>query len=193
MANSEKEKDLCAEEEVEKTAENGAEKEKPKKKSPKKSDKKADELAKKLEEAEKKYNELDDKYFRLAAEYTNYQRRTSEEKDALYTSAVADTVEKLLPILDNIDRAITTAEQADNMEAVTEGIKKIAKDAADTFKKMGIEPIEAVGQSFDAAYHNAVMHVDDDSVGENIVVEEFMKGYKKGDKVIRYSMVKVAN
>lgn len=144
-------------------------------------------------EMEKKYNELEDKYYRLAAEYTNFQRRSREEKDAMYTNAVSDTVAELLPILDNLQRASDTSAEASDAKTIAEGIVMIAKLANDIFAKLGVEPIEAVGQEFDASVHNAVMHIDDDSYGANEVVEEFQKGYKCKDKVIRYSMVKVAN
>ena len=142
---------------------------------------------------EKKYSELEDKYYRLAAEYTNFQRRSREEKEAMYTNAVSDTVAELLPILDNLQRAVDTTADTAEAKTIAEGVAMIAKLAVDTFAKLGVEPIEAVGKEFDAAVHNAVMHVDDDSFGKNEVVEEFQKGYKCKDKVIRYSMVKVAN
>lgn len=142
---------------------------------------------------EKKYSELEDKYYRLAAEYTNFQRRSREEKEAMYTNAVSDTVAELLPILDNLQRAMDTPAETKEAKTIADGVAMIAKLAVDTFAKLGVEPIEAVGKEFDAAVHNAVMHVDDDSFGKNEVVEEFQKGYKCKDKVIRYSMVKVAN
>ncbi len=147
----------------------------------------------KCEELEKKYNELEDKYFRLAAEYTNFQRRTREEKDALYTNAVSDTVAELLPIMDNLQRAVDTSKQATDAKTVADGVELITKMALEVFSKLGVEPIEALGKEFDASLHNAVMHIDDESYGKNEVVEEFQKGYKCKDKVIRYSMVKVAN
>ena len=142
---------------------------------------------------EAKYNELDDKYLRLAAEYTNFQRRTREEKEALYTSAVCDTVGEFLPIMDNLQRALDMSADATDAKTVADGVAMVVKMAFETFNKLGIEPIEAVGKEFDMALHNAVMHIDDDSFGKNEVVEEFQKGYKCKDKVIRYSMVKVAN
>ncbi len=143
--------------------------------------------------AEQKIQELEDKYLRLAAEYKNYQNRTQREKEALYTSAVADTVKELLPILDSMQRAEEAAKTATDVAGVAEGIAMISKMCAEVFTKMGVEEIEAVGKSFDATYHNAVMHIEDDTFGENEVVEEFQKGYKYKDSIIRYSMVKVAN
>lgn len=144
-------------------------------------------------EFEKKYYELEDKYYRLAAEYTNFQRRTKEEKEALYSNAVADAVSELLPIMDNLQRAVDTSTDATDAKTVADGVALISKMALEAFSKLGVEPIEAIGKEFDASIHNAVMHIDDDSFGKNEVVEEFQKGYKCKDKVIRYSMVKVAN
>lgn len=143
--------------------------------------------------AEEKIKELEDKYLRLAAEYKNYQNRTQREKEALYASAVADTVKELLPILDSMERASDAAKTATDVQAVADGIVMITKMCAEVFGKIGVEEIEAVGQSFDANLHNAVMHIEDEAFGENEVVEEFQKGYKYKDSVIRYSMVKVAN
>ncbi len=142
---------------------------------------------------EAKLQEMEDKYLRLAAEYKNYQTRTQREKEALYTSAVADTIRELLPILDSMERAEEAAKTATDVKAVADGIEMISKMCTEVFNKMGVEKIEAVGQSFDATFHNAVMHIDDDAFGENEVVEEFQKGYKYKDSIIRYSMVKVAN
>ena len=149
--------------------------------------------ASEIEEFEKKFNELEDKYLRLADEYTNFQRRTREEKEALYTNAVVDTVAELLPIMDNLQRASDTMADAADVKSVADGVAMITKMALEVFSKLGVEPIEALGKEFDASLHNAVMHIDDDSFGTNEVVEEFQKGYKCKDKVIRYSMVKVAN
>lgn len=149
--------------------------------------------AKDNNEAEKKYAELEDKYYRLAAEYTNFQRRTKEEKEALYSNAVADTVAELLPIMDNLQRAAAVPTESAEAKTVAEGVALISKMANEVFAKLGVEEIEAVGKEFDATLHNAVMHIDDDSFGKNEVVEEFQKGYKCKSKVIRYSMVKVAN
>lgn len=144
-------------------------------------------------EWEEKYSQLEDKYLRLAAEYDNFKRRTQREKDALYADAVADAISGILPILDNLQRAAQSAEDASDVKTVAEGITMIVKAAEEAFEKMGVVPIEATGKEFDANLHNAVMHIEDDSVGANTVVEEFLKGYQYRDKVIRHSMVKVAN
>lgn len=148
---------------------------------------------KKLEEAEAKLKEMEEKYLRLAAEYKNYQNRSVREKDELYSKSVADTVLKLLPVLDSVDRALVSSKEATSVDDVYSGIELIKKMTVEVFEGIGIEEIEAVGKPFDANYHNAVMHIDDEQYGENEVVEEFQKGYKMKDKVIRYSMVKVAN
>ena len=147
----------------------------------------------KEKELEEKIAELEEKYLRLAAEYKNYQARSQREKDELYSKSVSDAVEKLLPVIDSVERAEGMAKESKSVEDVCAGIELIAKMAREVFEKLGVEAIEAVGKEFDANVHNAVMHIDDESVGENTVVEEFMKGYKMKDKVIRYSMVKVAN
>ena len=151
------------------------------------------ELEAKLSELEEKNAELEEKYLRLAAEYKNYQARAQREKDELYSKSVSDAVEALLPVIDSVERAEGMAKDSKSVEDVCAGIELIAKMTREAFEKLGVEAIEAVGKEFDANVHNAVMHIDDESVGENTVVEEFMKGYKMKDKVIRYSMVKVAN
>lgn len=145
------------------------------------------------EDFEKKFLELEEKYLRLAAEYKNYQARTQREKDELYSRSVADTVEKLLPIVDSVERAETMGKDAKSASDVYEGIELINKMTKEVFEKLGVEPILAVGEKFDANFHNAVMHIDDENYGENEICEEFVKGYKTKDRVIRYSMVKVAN
>ncbi len=141
-------------------------------------------------EWKKKYDELYDKYLRTLAEYDNFKKRTAKEKDELYSYAVADTLEKLLPVLDNLERAVDAAEEK---SPLADGVKMVLKQFADTLEKMDVAAIEAVGGEFDPKLHNAVMHVEDENVGANTVVEEFQKGYKYKEKVIRHSMVKVAN
>ena len=137
-----------------------------------------------------KYDEIYDKYLRTLAEYDNFKKRTAKEKDELYSFAVADTLEKLLPVLDNLERA---AEAAEEKSPLADGVKMVLKQFGETLEKMNVSAISAVGGEFDPNIHNAVMHVEDDAVGANIVVEEFQKGYKYKERVIRHSMVKVAN
>lgn len=139
--------------------------------------------------AEKAIEELNDKYLRLVAEYDNYRKRTAKEKEAIYPEAKVSVVSAFLPVLDNLERALLTAGD----DPIYEGVKMISKQFTEALKSVGVEEIAAVGEKFDPNFHNAVMHIDDDSYGENEVVEEFQKGYKIGDRIVRYSMVKVAN
>lgn len=142
------------------------------------------------EEKEDELSILNDKYLRLVAEYDNYRKRTAKEKESIYPEAKVSVVSAILPVLDNFERALASAQSDD---AFVEGVKMILKQFEDTLKNIGVEVIPAVGEKFDPNFHNAVMHIDDDNYGENEVVEEFQKGYKIGDRIVRYSMVKVAN
>ena len=141
-------------------------------------------------EFEKKYNDVNEKYLRTLAEYDNYRKRTIKEKESIYPEAKAVVVEKFLPVLDNFQRAI---ESAENKDAFYEGVVMLKKQMDEVLTALGVEEIKAVGEEFNPEFHNAVMHVEDEETGENIIVEEFQKGYKIGDRVIRHSMVKVAN
>ena len=131
-----------------------------------------------------------DKYIRLMAEFDNYKKRSVKERENIYTDVRVDTVTKFLPVYDNLERALK-AETAD--EAYKKGVELTFNQLMDVFKKLGVEEIETVGKTFDPNFHNAVMHVEDEEKGESEIVEEFQKGFKIGDKVIRFSMVKVAN
>ena len=133
--------------------------------------------------------EKDDKHLRLAAEYENFRRRSREEKDATYSSAMADTVAELLPIIDNLERAAGF----DDGEKVREGLKMIASTVSASLSKLGVESYGNVGDKFDPNLHNAVMHDEDDSERENEITDVFQKGYKKGNKIIRFAMVKTIN
>lgn len=138
--------------------------------------------------------EQNDKYIRLLAEYDNYQKRTQKEKAARYADAVIDTVEKLLPIGDNLERALKTEVSTEEAVKFKEGVEMVMKQFTDCLEKLGVTPIKAEGEQFDPNLHNAVMHVDDDSVDDNTIVEDFMRGYiYKNERVVRHSMVKVAN
>ena len=141
-------------------------------------------------EYEKKYNDVNEKYLRTLAEYDNYRKRTIKEKESIYPEAKAVVIEKFLPVLDNFQRAI---ESAENKDAFYEGVVMLKKQMDDVLATLGVEEIKAVGEEFNPEVHNAVMHVEDEDAGENIIVEEFQRGYKIGDRVIRHSMVKVAN
>lgn len=151
------------------------------------------ELAKKLEAAEADLSEANDKYTRLFAEYDNYRKRTAKERAGIYTDASAEVLTEVLPILDNMERALKFKDAQGGEENMAKGIEMIMKSFSDVFEKLGVMEIESLGKTFDPNLHNAVMHIDDDSFGEGEIVEVFMKGYIKGDKVLRHSMVKVAN
>ena len=149
------------------------------------------ECTKELEKAKAVIAEANDKYTRLFAEFDNYRKRTAQEREGIYTEAYADAVCEILPILDNFERALQYKDaDAENM---MKGLEMIEKSFAEALSKMGVSEIEALGKPFDPERHNAVMHVEDENFGESEVVEVFMKGYIKGDKVLRHSMVKVAN
>ena len=139
---------------------------------------------------EQQIEELTDRLKRSMAEFDNYRKRTEKEKSSMYIIGAKDIVEKMLPIVDNFERGLAQAPEDDPF---AEGMKMIYKQMMTAFDEMGVKPIEAVGKDFDPNLHNAVMHVEDESVGENIVVEEFQKGYTYKDFVVRHSMVKVAN
>lgn len=135
------------------------------------------------------YAALYDKYLRLVAEFDNFKKRTQKEKDEIYSIAKTDVVMGLLPVIDNFERAEKFSEDKN----IEEGMTLIKKQFLEFLKKIGVEEIEADGKEFDPTLHNAVLHEDRDDVPENTVVEVLQKGYKLGDKVIRYAMVKVAN
>ncbi len=175
----------AAEEEVKPEAETEAPKqeEKPAEEPKAKAEKKEPDLKTQLA-AEK------DKYLRLLAEYDNFRRRSQKEKENIYTDVRGETLKKFLPVYDSLWRALTQTAEDDPSR---KGLEMIMTQYENALTQLGVSLIEAVGQPFDANFHNAVMHVEDESVGENIVVEEFEKGFKIGDKVLRYSVVKVAN
>ena len=131
-----------------------------------------------------------DAYLRLLAEYDNYRKRSQREKDSLYADIKADTLLKFLPVYDNLVREL---KQPTEDEAYRKGIEMIMTQFNTTMEKLGVEKIESLGKTFDPALHNAVMHVDDETKGENEIVEVFQEGFRLGDKVIRFAMVKVAN
>ena len=132
---------------------------------------------------------LNDTYLRLAAEYDNFRRRTAKEREGIYTDAFGEALSALFPVVDNLERA---AQYSDG-ENVAKGVALTLKSVQDTFAKLGVTEIDPVGEAFDPNLHNAVMHVEDETVGESVVVEVLQKGYCRGDRVLRYAMVKVAN
>ena len=139
---------------------------------------------------EAKYNEEHDARVRLAAEYDNFRKRTAKEKESIWTEAKAQTVAAFLPVYDNLERAL---KQATSDEAYKKGVELTMKGLQDAMTKLGVERINAEGETFDPNLHNAVMHVQDATVSENTVVEVFQQGFTCGEKVIRFAMVKVAN
>jgi len=149
-------------------------------------------LKAKLKEQSQKCDEYFSRMKRLAAEFDNYKKRTAKEKESLYLETVADVVAVFLPVADNLDRALKAAEDSSD-QSLKEGVQLVHRQMMDVLKSLGVEEIKSVGEKFNPDLHNAVMHVTDDSVGEGIIVEEFQKGYIIKDKVVRYSMVKVAN
>ena len=142
---------------------------------------------------DEKIEELSDRVTRQMAEFDNFRKRTEKEKSAMYEVGVKSVVEKLLPIVDNFERGFTTVTEEDKEDAFVTGMEMVYKQILTMFESMEVKPIEAVGVEFNPDLHNAVMHVEDESVGENIIIEEFQKGYTYRDSVVRYSMVKVAN
>ena len=149
-----------------------------------------DPLMTELEALKNQVAQQEDKFLRLAAEYDNYRRRTAKEKESTWSEAKADTAAAFLPVYDNLERALKQ-ETAD--EAYKKGVEMTMNQLKSVLEKLGIIEIEALGRPFDPTLHNAVMHVEDESLGENIVAEVFQAGFKLGDKVIRFAMVKVAN
>ena len=130
---------------------------------------------------------------RTLAEYENYRKRTEKEKADIYTYAVKDVMTKMLPILDNLERGLAVIPEESKADPVAEGMDKICKQFQKTLQDIGVKPIEAEGKEFDPNLHNAVMHVEDENLGENVVAEELQEGYTYKESVVRHSMVKVAN
>ena len=150
----------------------------------------ADPLLTELESLKDQVAQQEDKYLRLAAEYDNYRRRTAKEKDSIWNDAKADAAVAFLPVYDNLERALKQ-ETAD--EAFKKGVEMTMTQLKTVLEKLGITEIPALGQTFDPNLHNAVMHVEDESLGENTVAEVFQAGFQCGEKVIRFAMVQVAN
>ena len=149
-----------------------------------------DPLLSELESLKDQVAGQEDKYLRLAAEYDNYRKRTAKEKESLWTDVKADTAGAFLPVYDNLERALKQ-DTAD--EAFKKGVEMTMNQLKEVLTKLGITEIPAQGQPFDPKYHNAVMHVEDESLGQNVVAEVFQTGFQCGEKVIRFAMVKVAN
>ncbi|MCU6697399.1 nucleotide exchange factor GrpE [Laedolimicola ammoniilytica] len=148
---------------------------------------------KKKDKMEEKIEELEDRVKRQMAEFDNFRKRTEKEKSHMYEVGARDVIEKILPVVDNFERGLASVPEDQKENPVIVGMDKIYNQLMTTLTDLGVEPIEAVGEEFDPNYHNAVMHVEDEELGENVVAEEFQKGYMYKDTVIRHSMVKVAN
>ncbi len=178
-----------AEEKTDKKADKKEEK-KEKKFGKKKEDERVSALEAEKEALEKEKAALNDKYLRICAEYDNFRRRSQKEKDNLYSEIRANAVQQFLPVYDNLERAL---KQGTEDEAYRKGVEMIMTQFNATLEKLGVKKIESLGKTFDPKLHNAVMHVDDESQGENTIVEVFQEGFTVNDKVIRFAMVKVAN
>lgn len=179
-ASGEASKETAAEGQTEKEKEEAEEPESMKKK-------------KKKEKWEEKIEELEDRVKRQMAEFDNFRKRTEKEKSHMYEVGARDVIEKILPVVDNFERGLATVPEDQKNDPVIDGMDKIYRQLMTVLTDLGVEPIEAVGKEFDPNFHNAVMHVEDENLGENIVAEEFQKGYTYHDTVVRHSMVKVAN
>lgn len=154
----------------------------------------AEEEVSKEEELSEKLKEQTDKYMRLYAEFDNFQKRSQREKDARYADAVIDSAALILPIGDNLERALQTEVTSEDAIKFKEGVEMVMKQFSEALEKLGVSEIKALGEQFDPNIHNAVMHIEDETTDDNTVVEEFMKGYiYKDGRVVRHSMVKVAN
>ena len=139
---------------------------------------------------EEKFNEEHDSYLRLAADYDNFRKRNAKEKETLYAAGKAEAVEKLLPVYDNLERALN---QATNDEAYKKGVEMTMTQLVGILNGLGVEIFGQAGDVFDPNIHNAVMHTEDESLGENVISQVFQKGFKLGEKIVRFAMVQVAN
>ena len=145
----------------------------------------------KKDKRDQQIEELTDQLKRNMAEFDNFRKRTEKEKSAMYEIGAKDVIEKILPVIDNFERGLKAVSEGG--DAFAEGMNMIYKQLLKTLEDLGVKPIEAVGQPFDPNFHNAVMHIEDENFGENVIAEEFQKGYLYRDSVVRHSMVKVAN
>ena len=147
----------------------------------------------KKDKKDEKIDELTDRLTRQMAEFDNFRKRTDKEKSQMYEIGAKDIIDKILPVVDNFERGLGAVKEEEKEDPFIQGMEKVYKQLMTTLESAGVKPIEAVGQEFNPDFHNAVMHVDDENFGENIVAEEFQKGYMYRDSVVRHSMVKVAN
>ena len=148
-------------------------------------------MKKKLKKTEEELQKQKDILLRTAAEYDNYRKRTEREKTSIYTDATADTIEKILPVADNLERALSQEECT--VEDLKKGVEMVNKQLVDALTKLGVTTMGEIGDEFNPELHNAVSHIEDENTGENTISQVFQKGYKIGDKIIRHAMVQVAN
>ena len=148
---------------------------------------------KKKDKKDEKIEELNDRITRQMAEFDNFRKRSEKEKSQMYEIGAKDIIEKILPVVDNFERGLDSIPEEEKGSPFAEGMEKIYKQLMTTLDSLGVKPIKAVGQEFNPDFHNAVMHVEDEEFGENVVAEEFQKGYMYRESVVRHSMVKVAN
>ena len=181
---------VCEEEQEESEEENSEEEAQGKEKTSRSFFKKKE---KKKDERDEKIAELNDRIIRNMAEFDNFRKRTEKEKSQMFEVGAKSIIEKVLPIIDNFERGLAVLGEDEKNGAFAVGMEKVYKQLLAALEEAGVKPIEAVGKEFDPNFHNAVMHIDDEELGENIVVEEFQKGYLYHDSVVRHSMVKVAN
>ncbi len=156
-------------------------------------EKKGRKLFGKKNKKDEKIEELTDRLTRQMAEFDNFRKRTDKEKSQMYEIGAKDIINKILPVVDNFERGLAAVPEEEKKNPILEGMEKVYKQLMTTLEEVGVKPIEAVGQEFNPDFHNAVMHVEDEELGENIIAEEFQKGYTYRDSVVRHSMVKVAN
>ena len=159
----------------------------------KKSDRKFFGKKNKKDKKDEKIEELTDRLTRQMAEFDNFRKRTEKEKSQMYEIGAKDIIDKILPVVDNFERGLGGVKEEEKEDPFVQGMEMVYKQLMTTLEGAGVKPIEAVGKEFDPEFHNAVMHVEDENLGENIVAEEFQKGYMYRDSVVRHSMVKVAN
>ena len=158
-----------------------------------KSEEKKGFFKKKKDKKDEKIEELTDRVKRQMAEFDNFRKRTEKEKASMYEIGAREIIEKILPVVDNFERGLAAVPEENKEDAFVAGMDKIYKQMMTVLEEIGVKPIEAVGQEFDPNFHNSVMHVEDEELGENVIAEEIQKGYMYRDAVVRHSMVKVAN
>lgn len=184
----------CAKEASEDEEASGNEEEEPDEEDEdKKSGKKLFGKKNKKDKKDEKIEELTDRLTRQIAEFDNFRKRTEKEKSQMYEIGAKDIIEEILPVVDNFERGLDAVKEEDKEDPFIQGMEMVYKQLITVLEELGVKPIEAVGKEFDPNLHNAVMHVEDENFGENIIAEEFQKGYMYRDSVVRHSMVKVAN